>query len=148
MAFIEDVKNKKVEFTVAKTDENGSPVEKKQVHIEAPLLSVLPVPNIRIDSMSINFRYEIKHTIRKEKETKGDIDLKAGAKGLLSSLLDVSLSGSVSSRSATESESNRSGTLEISLQASEAEMPEGLRKILNLLSNTITITDEKATGGK
>ncbi|MEK7871726.1 MAG: DUF2589 domain-containing protein, partial [Nitrospirota bacterium] len=56
---------------------------------------------------------------------------------MLSPWVSASLKGSVSSKSAEESTMNRSGSLEITMHASESPMPEGLAKILNLLSNSI-----------
>jgi hypothetical protein len=47
------------------------------------------------------------------------------------------LKGSVTSRSSTESTTNRSGHLEITLHASEAPMPEGLARILSLLAHAV-----------
>ncbi len=38
---------------------------------------------------------------------------------------------------------NRSGTLEITVHASEAPMPEGLAKVLGLLANAIEVSKAK-----
>lgn len=138
--YIETMKDDSISFKVNKTDESGTPTG-TQVTIEAPLLAMLPVPNLHIDSFSVNFRYEIRHTLKNEMEKNIEAKLKAGTTGWLKSFVDVSLSGAVSSRFTSESEINRSGTLEISLQASEAEMPEGLRKILTILSNSIGVSE-------
>lgn len=65
------------------------------------------------------------------------ISLEAGTTGLLANFVKASLKGNVSSQSSSESVMNRSGVLEITLHASEAPIPEGLARILNLLAKTI-----------
>lgn len=138
--YIENLKDQNVTFSCSKTNKNGTPTGEK-INVEAPLLAMVGIPHLRIDSMSVNFRYEIRHTMKNEIEKKYEAKLQAGTTGWLKSFVDVSLSGSVSSRTASESETNRSGCLEISLQASESEMPEGLKQILSILKNAITVAD-------
>ena len=65
------------------------------------------------------------------------VSLEAGTTGILASFVKASLKGNVSSQSSSESVMNRSGVLEITVHASEAPIPEGLARILNLLSKTI-----------
>lgn len=139
--YIEKLKDDTIEFSVIKTDADGSNTN-QAVTIKAPILSIIPIPSLKIDSLSVNFRYEINHTLKDKKDKELEAKMKAGTTGWLSSFVDVSLSGSISTRSASESVMNRSGTLEISMQASEAEQPEGLKKILNMFSNTISKTED------
>ena len=139
--FIETIKGENVTFKVSKNTESATPTG-TQMTVEAPLLSLVGVPRLQIDSLSVNFRYEIRHTLKNQMEKDLEAKAKAGTTGWLSSFVDVSLSGAVSSRTAAESEINRSGSLEISLQASESEMPEGLKRILTILSNSISATEK------
>lgn len=138
--YIETLKDKNIEFSAIKTNTDGTD-SGQGVTITAPLLSIVPIPNLQIDSLSVNFRYEINHTLKDEKEREIQGEMEAGTTGWLSKFVDVSLSGSVSSRSASESEMNRSGTLEISLQASSTEQPAGLAKILEMMSKSITVRE-------
>lgn len=112
--------------------------ETRSFDVRAPLLSIVPVPHLRIDALSVNFRFEVKTTDLKTSETTGAAatELKIGG----NPWVNGSLSGSVSTRSATEAVANRSGALEISVQASESEMPEGLAKIASMLANAIQVT--------
>lgn len=105
--------------------------------ISAPLLSILPIPHLRIDSLTTNFKYEITQTVKSSSasEKSVEVDFKTGS--ALSLWVSGGLKGNVTSRSSEESTMNRSGTLEITVHASEAPMPEGLAKILSMLSNTI-----------
>jgi len=134
-----------VEFSAVIKDSPGGEDAKKghEVSISAPLLSIVPVPHLRIDSITTNFKYEITQTIKKsnEKEAEAKLNVKTGA--ALSPWVSASLEGRVSSKSSEESVMNRSGTLEITVHASEAPLPEGLAKILGLLSNAIEVTKTK-----
>jgi hypothetical protein len=142
--YIDALKDQNVVFSFNKTSESGTP-ENTNVNVQAPLLAMVGIPHLRIDSLSVNFRYEIRHTMKNQMQKDYEAELKAGTTGWLKSFVDVSLSGSVSSRSGSESETNRSGTLEISLQASESEMPEGLKQILSILKNAISVTETPVT---
>lgn len=109
----------------------------KKVAIKAPLLTIVPMPHLRIDSLTTHFKYEITQTIRDTKETQAALQTEAKTGAALSPWVSASLSGNVSSKSSNEASTNRSGCLEITVHASEAPMPEGLSRLLSLLTNAI-----------
>lgn len=132
-----DPKTKKpqtTDFSVSVTGADGKP---KQVTIRAPLLSLVPIPHVRIDSMTIHFKYEISQTWRSQEAHEKGVEFGAETGKLLSPWVKATLKGSVSSKSSEEATANRSGVLEITVHASEAAMPEGLAKILTVLSRSI-----------
>lgn len=143
-AFIESLIDKtsrkpiSVDFSVAYkgTDSAGALVD-KMAAINAPLLSIVPVPHLRIDSLTTHFKYEITQTIKESSSMDKGIELGAKAGGVLSPWVDFTLKGSVASKSSEESTMNRSGVLEITVHASEAPMPEGLAKVLGILAGSI-----------
>jgi hypothetical protein len=111
--------------------------KEKTAEIAAPLLSIVPVPHIRIDSLTIHFKYEVTQTVRNLKDTEKGIELDFKTGGLLSAWISGTLKGKLSSKATDESTMNRSGMLEITVHASEAPMPEGLAKILSFLGNAV-----------
>jgi hypothetical protein len=133
-----------VNFKVART--TGGTTD--TAAISAPLLSIVPVPHLRIDSITTHFKYEITLAEKKEKEFEWGVDASVGTTGLLAKFVSVSLKGNVSSKSREESTMNRSGMLEITVHASEAPMPEGLAKVLNLLASSIPSPADNKAGGK
>ena len=142
-AFIESMLDKDgkpiaVSFKVASNsvDSSGASIS-KTTSIDAPLLSMVPIPHLRIDSLTTHFKYEINTAEKKENEFSWGVSATVGSTGLLAKFVSVSLNGSVSSKSREESTMNRSGILEITVHASESPIPEGLAKILNLLSSSI-----------
>lgn len=109
----------------------------KTVDINVPILTIVPVPHLRIDSMTIDFKYSITQTFRDTSETDYGLDLTASTGSLLSPWVSATLKGSVSSKATSDSLTNRSGELHITVNASEAEIPKGLAKILDILAESI-----------
>src|SRR5262249_6100306 len=118
--------------------------QEKSSTVTAPLLSMVPVPHLRIDSLTVHFIYEITQTVRDTQQTDKTVSLDVGTAGLLSNWVKASLKGSVGSKSSHESTLNRSGQLEITLHASEAPIPEGLNRLLSLLASTVPLPKQQA----
>jgi hypothetical protein len=128
------------------TVENGVSSERS---VSVPLLSVVQVPSLRIDSFTTHFNFELK-TIDKttlDKDLNGTLG--ASTSGLLSKFFSLDIKGGISNKSSSESSINRSGSLDITIHASEAPMPEGLAKVLSILSRSIDEAPQPAntTGG-
>ena len=136
-----------VEFKVAKNllDQGGAETS-ESMQVKAPLLSIVPTPHLAIDEVITHFSYEIAQTItyEKEKEAKGEGEGQTG--WLVSKFAKVQLSGSISNKTTEASTANRSGSLEITVKASQAPMPKGLDKILSVLANQITASPVDETG--
>jgi len=131
--FIEAFKDKSVDFEL-KSEVNG---KSKTTFVHAPLLSVVPVPHLRIDSLTTHFRYEVTQTIQDTTKTAAAASGEAGTTGLLSKIVSISLRGSLSRESTSSQSTARSGVIEITVHASEAEIPRGLDKLLTMLAAQI-----------
>lgn len=107
------------------------------VKIKAPILSIVPVPHLRIDSMTLNFKYEITQVFSDKSQTSESISLEAKSGAFLSPWVQATLQGNVSHSSAAEATTNRSGILDITIRASESPIPEGLSRVLSLLAHAI-----------
>lgn len=133
-----------VDFTVKTLDPvlpgapaGTQPVERRTT-ISVPLLSLVQIPNLLVNEVSVKFNYTITQTFRDQKETDRGIDFKAGTGGLLSPWVSASVSGHASSKATSEASTNRSGTLEVFVKANQAaELPPGLDRVLSMLSNSI-----------
>jgi len=138
LEFIEKFKDQTVDFEnkTSTTAADGTTTQ-QTVTVKAPLLTMTPVPHIRIDSFTTHFKYEISQVVNEKSSLEMGASLDIAATGVLSKFVNASIKGNVTSQSSTESTMNRSGVLEITLHASEAPIPEGLARILNLLAKTI-----------
>ncbi len=132
-----------VDFKVAQKNANGE----NSLEVAAPLLAMVPVPHLKIDSLNIHFNFEISETFRDTKQTDKSIDTSVSTGKALSPWVSASLKGSASSKSAVESSTNRSGQLEITVQASESDMPEGLARVLSLMTSAIQTPESKPSSG-
>lgn len=124
------------DFSFAQTGADGKAAT-KTVKLDVPLLSIVPVPHLRIDSLTTHFKYEVSQVVGTERKQATQGELNAGIKYL--PFLEASLKGSLSSTSAEHSTTNRSGLLEITVHASEAPMPEGLARLLSLLAKVVDV---------
>lgn len=123
-----------VDFRSRIKDSDGTD---RSVSITAPMLSIVPVPHLKIDELTTHFRFEVSH-VRKEKSVKkGQLEGSASAQGIVSKFVDFSLSGSVSTTSDTVNTANQSGMLDITVKASEAPMPAGLKKVLDIMAQSV-----------
>ena len=107
--------------------------------VRAPLLSMVPVPNLRIDSINFHFRYEISQVAKDSRSTGQSIELGARTPGALSPWVEASMRGTMSSQASQEHSTSRSGSVDIQVHASEAPMPEGLARVLTLLTNSLNV---------
>ncbi|WP_333607154.1 DUF2589 domain-containing protein [Arsukibacterium sp.] len=141
-SMIENGKPITVDFAVEQKSADGN---QNSVQVAAPLLAMVPVPHLRIDALTIKFSFEISQTYRDAKATERSIDTSVSSGKALSPWVSASVKGSISSKASQESATNRSGQLDITVQASESEIPEGLARVLSLLTSAIQTAEP---GGK
>jgi hypothetical protein len=139
------------DFVQSLIDKDGKPISiqlqlktttggvEQNTTIVAPLLTVVPLPHLKIDALTVHFTYEITQTFKASDGKDASAEVQAATGALLSPWVNASLKGSVASRSSSESTTNRSGALEITVHASEAPIPEGLSRLLSLLSHSVPV---------
>jgi len=133
LEFIQQLKDSpNVEFSVKvkKVDANGKEtLEDRKVSV--PLLSIVKVPSLSFDSLSVSFNYSIQQVYKASASTSGGIQCKIETKGLLSKFVGASFSGSLEKKTSEELSNSRSGNLEVKIQVSESPLPQGLQKIID-----------------
>jgi hypothetical protein len=139
LEFINTFKGQTIDFENSVATSTAGGATQQKVTVKAPLLAMTPIPHIRIDSFTTHFKYEISQVVTEKKALDLGASLEVGSTGILTKFINASVKGNVSSQSSSESVLNRSGVLEITLHASEAPIPEGLARILNLLAKTIPV---------
>ncbi|MGD1844924.1 MAG: DUF2589 domain-containing protein [Salibacteraceae bacterium] len=130
------------ETAVNQTAADGS-TSSSNVKVSAPLLSIVPVPHIRIDSFTSSFNYQITQVAKAA--TSNEKALSGSAEVGGNPWVKASFKGSISSNASKESTTNRSGSIDITVHASESPIPEGLAKILSLMSNAVTVTPSSSS---
>jgi len=132
--FIDSLKenNQKFKLKVKSTDAGGNEavIDKE---VEVPLLSMVKVPSLNFDSLSVSFNYSIQQVHKSSKSSGGSLQGSIETKGLLSKFIGASFSGSLEKKTNEELSSGRSGNLEIKIHVSESPLPVGLQKILDAM---------------
>lgn len=134
IGFDKDGKVQDVKFTAKKGD-----VESQ---ITVPLLTIVPIPFIRIDDMTIDFKANVTSSTESEDKTTESSEKKAKIEAGASYLFfKASLEASISSKKDSESTKNSKysveTTIDIHVHAVQDELPAGLAKMLNILTDTI-----------
>jgi hypothetical protein len=136
--FIQTVGDAQRNLSLSIAKKTGNTEE--NVTIQAPLLALLPIPHLRIDSLTTHFRYEITQTIEEKKSTSSGANTEIGLPKLFSVFGKLSLTGHVTHESSSSSTTNRSGVMEVTIHASQSDVPKGLEKLLNLMADSIGVT--------
>lgn len=105
--------------------------------ITVPIITLVKIPSLNFDSLSVSFNYNISQIVREEETSSQQAKLDIGTKGLLKGLLSASLIGSVEHSKSVENTVNRGGSMEVKIHVSESALPAGLEKIVNALVESI-----------
>jgi len=120
-------------------DGNVTGVEPKKFSLTVPILTMLPIPFIRVEETTIDFNAKIVSTQFSETDTRigleTELKAKAGNKLFGSAQLKVNFSYQRHNRQG--SEVKRTYTMAIHVRAVQDEMPAGTERLLGILENTI-----------
>lgn len=126
-----------VTFAYKKKDEND--VE-SNFSLTVPLLSIAPIPYIRIDEVKIDFKAKLTDSI--ERKTNTSFTLNSSVSGKYSAFwspikLDFRVSSAFNTTTSTQAAQRREYSMDIHVRAVQDEMPAGLSKILEILEKGI-----------
>jgi len=139
LEFIQQLKDSEnAEFSVKVKRVNADGTESLEDRkISVPLLSMVKVPSLNFDSLSVSFNYSIQQVHKATSSTSGNLQGKLETTGLLSKFVGASFSGSLEKKTNEELSSSRSGNLEIKIHVSESPLPPGLQKIIDAMVSGI-----------
>jgi hypothetical protein len=126
----------KMKVTDTKADGTSSQVDRE---ISVPLITLVKVPSLNFDSMSVSFNYNISQISKEVNTNAQQAKLDIGTTGILKGFLSASLVGSVEHSRTRETTSNRGGSLEVKVNVSESQLPAGLQKVLDALVENIEL---------
>jgi len=143
VGFDEDNKVIPVTFIARKGD--------SEITINVPLLTIVPVPFIRIDEMTIDFKANITSSRQTTDQTTASVTkgakLTAGASYLFAKAsLEASISSKKDSSSTRDSKYSVETTIDVHVHAVQDQLPAGLSKMLNILADTIEAPPPVAAG--
>lgn len=136
-----------VVFKYTTTNNDGT---QRVAELSVPILTIIPIPYLRIDDMTIDFTANITETMESQKESKHTYNQENKVNAVVPFWLPtkVGLKANVASnRSASGSSRYKTEyTMGIHINAVQDDIPAGLSKVLNILENSIKETQSVGTG--
>jgi hypothetical protein len=126
-----------VTFTYTKKDKDG--VE-GDFSLTVPLLAITPIPYIRIDEMTIDFKAKLTDTVQRNTNTSFTLDNTVSGKysSFWSPIkMEFRASSTFKTASSTQASQKREYSMDIHVRAVQDEMPGGLSKLLDILEDAI-----------
>ena len=120
----------------------------ENVEMNVPLLAIVKVPALSIDTVDVTFDMEVKSSTSSQSSSdkNAELDATAGLKiGPFS--LDVKIKGSISCHESNTRSSDNSAKYHVQVHASQQKTPEGLMRMLDILSSAVApsaVTANKA----
>ena len=144
----------------------GPPEDRKTIQVEfvyyadgreakliVPLLTILPIPYLAVDSVDIHFKASINASSSTYQEDTSSQEMAAGGSADVSvgygpfsakAHFEASYSSKKDSKATQESKYSVEYTMDVAVHAGQDDMPAGLAKVLNILGDSITPTSKKA----
>jgi hypothetical protein len=113
--------------------------DKEDVEINVPMLAIVQIPNLMIDTVDVNFDMEVKSSFKHEDSNDSSAKLAADLKfgwGVFSGT--VHIEGSIASHQANTRTSDNSAKYHVEVHAKQAGTPEGLARVLDMMNQSIT----------
>ena len=124
----------------------------RMVQLNVPLLTIVPIPYIAINTIDINFKASISASSSTASETTehteagGELGAKAELNlGLFSmeANLKANYSSKKDSKATAESKYSVESTIDVAVKAGQEGMPAGMAKVLELLGSALDVVDAK-----
>lgn len=126
----------------------------RMVQLNVPLLTIVPIPYIAIHDIDINFKANISASSSSVNEQSSSSALDAGAEASIGAKwgpfhMDAKMKANYSSKkdskATQESKYSVEYTMDVAVKAGQDSMPAGLAKVLELLGNTLDVSDPDGT---
>lgn len=144
----------------------GPPEDRKAIQIEfvyyvdgreakllVPLLTILPIPYLAVNEVDISFKASInassstyqEDSTQTQTDAKGGADIKFGWGPVSGNAhFEASYSSKKDSKATSESKYSVEYTMDVHVHAGQEDMPAGLARVLNILTDSITPTAKQA----
>lgn len=126
-------------FKRAVNVEGSDKIGTETVDMQVPLLSIVKIPSLSIETMDISFDMEVKSS-----EATKEVDDKSGSFDAHAKVgygpfsLNVNIKGAISSHKENTRSSDNSAKYHVQVHAEQGQTPEGLSRVLDILNTVIT----------
>lgn len=126
----------------------------RMAQLNVPLLTIVPIPYIAIHDIDINFKANISASSSSVSEQSSSSSLDAAAEvktGIkigpfhMEAKMKANYSSKKDSKATQDSKYSVEYTMDVAVKAGQDSMPAGLAKVLELLGNTLDVSDPEGT---
>lgn len=113
-------------------------IYQENVEIEVPVLSIVKIPSLAIETVDIIFDMEVKSSESSKESTDTEMELDAQMKfgwGAFSATVNVR--GSVASHKENTRSSDNSAKYHVEVHARDSGMPEGLARVMDIMAQAV-----------
>ncbi|ABD82162.1 DUF2589 domain-containing protein [Saccharophagus degradans] len=130
-----DGKTTTLDFDLERPVDNGSgTLSTEVVSVKAPLLGLVPIPALLIESVTIDFSMEVKSSTTSKTSTEASVETEASGGGLF-------WKGSIKGKVATNRENTRStdntAKYNVNVVARQQQPQEGMAKLMDLMASAV-----------
>lgn len=125
-------------FDRTRAEESNDTTATETVTLSVPLLTILPIPFIRVEQATIDFEAKVSSQTIDRSATQFNLGVQAGARaGALMWGASLNVNVSYASQTSRSDTVNRSAVLQVHVKAVQDEMPTGLSRVLGILETAI-----------
>lgn len=118
--------------------EDGSGIDTESVTLNVPLLTIVPVPFIRVEEATIDFECKVSSSTLDT--SSHDFGVEVSASGKVWGVR-LSVKASYSYQKTHKEQVDKSATLRVHVKAVQDDMPAGLSRILDILETAVNDSD-------
>lgn len=116
-------------------------VKTEEYQLSVPLLTIVPIPFIRVDEANIDFNAKLGNITKVETSASHDFAARFSARAKLGPFrFRISGAYQYKSNRTTDSTTTRSYTMGVQIRAVQDDMPAGMERVLSILEENITDT--------
>lgn len=118
--------------------ETAGGIAEEEVELEVPLLAIVNVPSLSIQTVDVTFNMEVKSSFTATEKTNAQASMSADMQfgwGMFKA--KVNIQGSVSTAKENTRSSDNSAKYQVSVHAADKGPPEGLARVLDILQSSV-----------
>lgn len=116
----------------------GQPIPVETVDLQVPLLAIVKIPSLAINTVDVLFDMEVKNSETDKSSFDAAAKMSAEAQvGWGPFSVKVNITGSVSSHKENTRQSDQSAKYHVEVHAEDKGMPEGLARVLDIVQSSI-----------
>lgn len=135
---MENDKVRNVDFTYETTDASSSNHTPIQNKLSVPLLSIVNIPNLSIKEANVDFCMEVRAQSMDKSSVNTSTTVSASFNGSWFCPVKTKITGTIATASEHTRSTDKSAKYTISVKAADSGYPEGLSKVLDILSANVT----------